>query len=206
MRSLLSQIIEIDKLHLVQRVVNRLRAMVWCTFARLVMKRPSIGHRILCIGWPTLSHRNGQLKIGDNVSIGRGVLKVTKGAKLSIGAGVQLNHGFVIAANNCVEIGEHTLIGEYVSIRDGDHIFTRTDIPIGMQGTTTDPIEIGRDVWIGRGAVILKGVTIGDGAIIGANSVVTRDVPSYDIVAGVPARHVSSRNEQTQVQDSKANE
>jgi acetyltransferase-like isoleucine patch superfamily enzyme len=198
--------IEVDKLHLVHRVVNRLRAMTWCTFARLVMKRPSIGHRILCIGWPTLSHRNGQLKIGDNVSLGRGVLKVTKGAKLCIGASVQLNHGFVIAANECVEIGEHTLIGEYVSIRDGDHIFNRNDIPIGMQGTTTEPIRIGRDVWIGRGAVILKGVTIGDGAIIGANSVVTRDVPSYDIVAGVPARHVSSRDKQTHIHESKPKE
>ncbi len=52
---------------------------------------------------------------------------------------------------------------------------------------------IGNDVWIGHGAFISPGVTIGDGAIIGAQSVVTRDVPPYAVVAGVPARHIRFR-------------
>ena len=50
------------------------------------------------------------------------------------------------------------------------------------------PIEIGNDVWIGQGAYLKPGVTIGNGAVIGANSVVTRDIPDYAIVAGNPAR------------------
>ncbi|MBC9248515.1 CatB-related O-acetyltransferase [Paracoccus sp. 11-3] len=50
------------------------------------------------------------------------------------------------------------------------------------------PVEIGCDVWIGDGAVIMPGVKIGHGAVIGANAVVTRDVPAYAIVAGVPAK------------------
>lgn len=54
-------------------------------------------------------------------------------------------------------------------------------------------IIIGHDVWIGFEAIILAGVTIGDGAIIGARSVVTKDVPPYTIVAGVPARIVRKR-------------
>ena len=49
-------------------------------------------------------------------------------------------------------------------------------------------IVVGSDVWIGYEAVVLSGVTIGDGAIIGARAVVTRDVPPYAIVGGVPAR------------------
>ena len=52
---------------------------------------------------------------------------------------------------------------------------------------------IGNDVWIGHGAFISAGVTIGDGAIVGAQSVVTRDVPAYAIVAGAPARHIRYR-------------
>ncbi|NDW44273.1 CatB-related O-acetyltransferase [Ruegeria sp. PrR005] len=54
---------------------------------------------------------------------------------------------------------------------------------------------IGNDVWIGYGAIIISGLTIGDGAVIGAGAVVTRDVPSYAIVGGVPARILRYRFE-----------
>ena len=54
-------------------------------------------------------------------------------------------------------------------------------------------IVIGNDVWIGYEAVILSGVTIGDGAVIGARAVVTKDVPPYTIVGGVPAKPIRRR-------------
>lgn len=54
-------------------------------------------------------------------------------------------------------------------------------------------IIIGNDVWIGYEAVIMAGVTIGDGAIIGTRAVVTKDVPPYTIVGGVPAKHIRKR-------------
>lgn len=54
-------------------------------------------------------------------------------------------------------------------------------------------IVIGNDVWIGYGAVVMAGVTIGDGAIIGARAVVTKDVPPYTIVGGVPAKPIRKR-------------
>ena len=54
-------------------------------------------------------------------------------------------------------------------------------------------IIIGNDVWIGFEAVILSGVTIGDGAIIGTRAVVTKDVPPYTIVGGVPAKPIRKR-------------
>ena len=54
--------------------------------------------------------------------------------------------------------------------------------------TTSGPIVVGSDVWIGTDAMVLSGVTIGHGAIVAARSVVTRDVPPYAVVAGVPAK------------------
>lgn len=54
-------------------------------------------------------------------------------------------------------------------------------------------VNIGNDVWIGHGAVIMPGISIGNGAVIGANSVVTKDVSPFEIVAGVPAKRLKMR-------------
>jgi hypothetical protein len=58
------------------------------------------------------------------------------------------------------------------------------------------PIVIGNDVWSGFGSLVLPGVTVGDGAILAAGAVVTRDVPPYSIVGGVPAKVISYRFEE----------
>lgn len=62
------------------------------------------------------------------------------------------------------------------------------------------PVHIGHDVWIGHGGVVLPGVSIGTGAVIGAGAVVSRDVPPYTIVGGVPARPIRERHPR-EVQD-----
>lgn len=61
-------------------------------------------------------------------------------------------------------------------------------------------VRIGHDVWIGRSAIVLAGVTVGDGSVIGAGSVVTKDVPSYAIVAGNPARLMRYRFDENVIQ------
>jgi acetyltransferase-like isoleucine patch superfamily enzyme len=67
----------------------------------------------------------------------------------------------------------------------------RKDLP--FPGRTKGDVVIGHDVWVGTGALILSGVTIGNGAVIGARSVVTRDVPPYAVVGGVPAQVIKFR-------------
>ena len=61
-------------------------------------------------------------------------------------------------------------------------------------------VEVGSDVWIGDNVMIMDGLTIGDGAIIGAGSVVTKSIPPYSIVAGVPAKNISYRFNREQVE------
>jgi acetyltransferase-like isoleucine patch superfamily enzyme len=106
---------------------------------------------------------------------------------IEIGEGCVLSTGVHIVAMDRVEIGRGTMIGEYASIRDANHI-RQPGKPIRHAGHHARPIIIGDEVWIGRGAAILAGVTIGDGATVGANAVVTRDVFAGATVVGVPAR------------------
>lgn len=99
-------------------------------------------------------------------------------------------------------LGDNILIAPNVAFMRGQKIFDRTDIPMIEQGGTgsndlmkeENIVKIGNDVWIGRNAVIMDKVTIGTGAIIGAGAVVTKDVPPYAIVGGVPAKVIKYRN------------
>ena len=113
---------------------------------------------------------------------------------LNIGARVIFGHHCTIGCKEYIEIGDDCLLAEMVSIRDHDHNFERTDVPIRVQGATCAPVKIGRDVWLGAKVTVLRGVTIGDGAIIGANAVVTRDIPPLAIAVGIPARVVKMRD------------
>ena len=132
----------------------------------------------------TLSGKN---TISSNVII-QGSGKLTLGERSFIG------QNSVIGVNETINIGSEVMIAQSVSIRDTDHCFDNVNIPMSRQGIKTAPIIISNDVWIGYGAVITKGVTIGEGAIIGANAVVTKDVPPYAIMGGVPAKLIKYRN------------
>ncbi|MBW7869304.1 MAG: acyltransferase [Brumimicrobium sp.] len=108
---------------------------------------------------------------------------VNENARLILGSGFINNYVNI----NCVEkieIGYNVAISENVVIRDSDNHKIISEVANNI----TKPIKIGNNVWIGMNSIILKGVTIGDGAVIAAGSVVTKDVPSYTLVGGVPAK------------------
>jgi maltose O-acetyltransferase len=108
------------------------------------------------------------------------------GFNISLGERVFLNFNCVILDVVAVSIGDRTQIGPGVQILTADHprdaSLRARDLEFGR------PISIGRNVWIGGGAIILPGVTVGDDAVIGAGSVVTRDVPAGATAFGNPAR------------------
>lgn len=128
----------------------------------------------------------GTVEVGAECVLDTGLVLASSGT-LVVGARTIFGHHCTVAARDSVTIGDDCLIAELVSIRDHDHAFDRLDVPVRDQGAESAPVRIGRDVWIGSKATILKGVTIGDHAIIAAGAVVTKDVPSAAIAAGVPA-------------------
>lgn len=96
----------------------------------------------------------------------------------------------VIVAMESININNHCQISEMVVIRDQDHKFDTPDIPVGQQGFNVMPIEIGANVWLGSKVTVLKGVNIGTSAVIGSNAVVTKDIPSRSVFAGIPAKQL----------------
>ncbi len=95
-----------------------------------------------------------------------------------------------------VEVGRFVLIAPNVSIIGADHNYRKVGVPICFSGREELPNTlIGDDVWIGQDALIMVGVRIGNGAIIASKSVVTKDVPDFAIVAGIPAKVIKFRFE-----------
>ena len=108
------------------------------------------------------------------------------GFNISLGAGVFLNFNCVILDVVAVSVGDGTQVGPAVQILAADHPRDPAARAAGLEFGR--PIDIGRNVWIGGGAIILPGVTIGNDALIGAGSVVTRDIPAGAVAFGNPAR------------------
>lgn len=107
------------------------------------------------------------------------------GTQIELGEKVYFNFNCVVLDVCRVRIGDFTLIGPAVQIYTPLHPMAAGPRRREEFGA---PVEIGRDVWIGGGAIILPGVRIGDRAVIGAGSVVTRDVPPDVFAAGNPCR------------------
>jgi len=88
-----------------------------------------------------------------------------------------------------LKIGSHTNIASQVLIYNSEHDIESEDFK-----AVTAPVEIGNYVFIGPRAIILPGVRIGDGAVVAAGAVVTKDVPPFCIVGGIPAKEIGQRN------------
>jgi acetyltransferase-like isoleucine patch superfamily enzyme len=134
----------------------------------------SIGYRTIIEDYTIINNGMGDIVIGDRCGI-------TSRVKL-VGP---------------VKIGNLVTMGSNSQITGLTHNFEDITIPIKDQGVTPNETIVEDDVWIGGNAVIIQGLRIGTHSIIASGSVVTRDVPSFCVVAGNPARVIKQYNNQT---------
>jgi acetyltransferase-like isoleucine patch superfamily enzyme len=119
-------------------------------------------------------------------------------------------HEYAFVGHDCwigpmTEIGAYSMFAPRVAVVGDDHFTDRVGTPIQFTGRPPQSrTMIGRDAWVGYGSIIIRGVNIGEGAIIAAGSVVTRDVPEYEIWAGVPARRIRDRFSAAERQEHRA--
>ncbi|KAF4121391.1 Acetyltransferase (isoleucine patch superfamily) [Geosmithia morbida] len=110
------------------------------------------------------------------------------GCNISLGKRFYANFNLTILDCAIVTIGDRAVFGPNVSLLAATH---ETEVASRRQGVEyAKPITIGNDCWLGGHVVILPGVTIGDGCTIAASSVVTKDIPSWSVAMGAPARVV----------------
>ncbi len=188
--------------------IPRVVGFVAFRFFRLIYKEFSFGPGARVWGRPLVN-----MEPGSSISIGRRVYMVSDtgragiaisspckfrtmpGAHIAIGDEVAMN-GTSITCRQRVEIGSGTLIAANVIIMDSDfHPHWPPEDRFLQGGSENDrPVSIGRNVWIGVGAMVLKGAMIGDNTIVGAGSVVTGPIPGDVVVGGVPARVIRQRD------------
>lgn len=131
---------------------------------------------------------------------------IEKGVQISsessIGSYTYINSDALITAS---VIGRYTSIGSRVAVGLGEHDLQEIHLTSRFYKdpyrllTRKAPTMIGNDVWIGVGAVVLQGIQVGDGAVVAANSVVTKDVAPFSVVAGNPARVIKKRFSDSQI-------
>ena len=140
-----------------------------------------------------ISCKNIFKSMGANINIDRGVT-FGSGSKIVLKDNAKVGINCQMPDN--IRVGCDVMIGPDVLILGHNHEFSNCETPMRLQGIKkAQPVSIEDDVWIGARVIILPGVRIGQGSIIGAGAVVAKNIPSYSICVGNPARIIRSRKE-----------
>ena len=146
---------------------------------------------------PTTIFNEQYISIGEDTLIGPGVAlsagmvpgqECITNPVVSIGDRCLIGKGSGIVGHFSITIGNDVWTGHHVYITDQNHGYEDVSVPISQQSQPERAVIIGDGSWLGHGSIVLPGVTIGEHVVIGANSVVTRNIPSFSVAVGSPAR------------------
>jgi acetyltransferase-like isoleucine patch superfamily enzyme len=117
--------------------------------------------------------RGGSIHVKKRCMVHDNVVLKSDGV-MTLGEDVRVSYGSILHCSERMELGDFTGLAEYVTITDSDHTPDGSDVPIDHLPIITDPVLIGRNVFLARASAVLRGVTIGPNSVVGANSVVRR--------------------------------
>lgn len=157
----------------------------------------SLGDRVRISDGCTLIARGPEgITLADGVSLQERVYLDTErpeGGFITVGESVYIGTGTTLFGHKGLEIGDHTLLAQNITLTPYSHKFGDADANIITQGGHCKKVVIGRDVYIGMGCCIMYTGDIGDGSVIGAGSVVVKPIPAYSVAVGHPARVIKTR-------------
>lgn len=137
--------------------------------------------------------------IGNNVSIHSNTIIDCTGGIRDLGEGIVIGNSVGFSPNCYIQvrgkviIEDNVIFGPYSRVFSENHNFQNRDLLITEQGESRKGVTIKQGVWVGSNVTILDGVTVGENAILAAQALVTKDVPPYAIVGGVPAKVLKQR-------------
>lgn len=115
------------------------------------------------------------------------------GGHVHFGKNIYANFNLTLVDDTHIYVGDYTMFGPNVTVATAGHPILPELRSQGYQYNA--PVHIGKNCWIGAGAIIVPGITIGDNVVIGAGSVVTKDIPSNVVAVGVPCEILRKVNE-----------
>lgn len=131
----------------------------------------------------------GTFVVGPGVEFRRGFRAEIEGnGRITIGAGSVFTYWVLMQCSTSIDIGERCMFGQSTLVVDGNHRYRDLDVPMLAQGYDYRPIRIANDAVVTTKCTIVN--DLGERAFVGANSVVTKPVPAYTVVAGTPAREI----------------
>lgn len=145
-----------------------------------------------------IARGEGGVEIGKDCYICERVYLDTQTEKygyIKIGDSTYIGTGTTLFGHKGLEIGDHCLLAQNITITPYSHIFDNPDVFIGQQGGNMKKVTIGNDCYLGMGVCVMYSGDISNGSVVGAGSTVVKPIPPYSVAVGTPAKVIKKRGE-----------